>query len=444
MRIFRSLLACVVLVVVLAPAAWAAAGFDEVQVIGSGPVAFRPVAAVNDGGERAVAWVRASYSGGRVVTIARGDRGGAWALATLARAAQVRELQLVLTAQGDTVAAWQERGQVITAVARRGGPFGVQILSRSGSYRPRVAALADGRVAVRWISSVARVGRLQLAVRERDGRFSRARQLSRERARTRQLVPEHARGPAIAPQRASAPAIAATSDGGAILAWWGADKTLRAARLDAAARRPRRSVKVARSMRGGPRLAAGPDNIVVAAWSTSGADVSAQIWPRSRQPPRILAFEVAPIATTPASIAIGPDGAAIAASTAARPGDPGRRIRVSKGTIAGGWSDPAPLTHGVLALLNTPRVAITSSGDALVVWSNARLAPGPPLWDVLVARSPRDQTAFGEPEVLGPGPDQHGRSAGSIGVALASSAEHILAAWRAPGQDGGVAVATGH
>jgi hypothetical protein len=380
---------------------------------------------VNTGGERAVAWIGGAIPTDVGVTVARGAPAGEWTLSTVGRGGDVRDLQLVVTANGDTVAAWLAGGRVTVAVARRGRPFlGPQILGTAAGHAPRLAALADGRVALVWRS---RARRLQLAIGERGRRLRRARQLPRDRG--------------------TAPAIAATTDGGAIVAWATADGALRAARLRPGARGLRRSFAVARSISRGPRLAAGPNNVIVASWSGAGASgdsFTAQIWPGAPRPAHALvARHARPVGAVPASMALGPGGSAVAAITGFEPERPGPRILATKGSVAAGWSDAALITPEPLAIANTPRVAMTSDGDALVVWSNPPPVAGPPLWEILVVRSPRGSTAFGAPELLGLGPDRYGRGGDSTGVALASAGEHIVAAWRARGPGGGVAVTAG-
>jgi hypothetical protein len=428
MRTLRALLSAFILVAIAAPSAPAATGFDDAQVIGAGPVDGRPVAAVNAGGARALAWAAGVTATDLSLTVARGGPDGGWTLSKVGRGVGVRDLQLVVTTQGETVAAWHAGGRVMAAVARRGGPFlSPQVLSTAAGHTPRLAALADGRVALVWRSSLGRARRLQLTIREPGRRFDRARGLPRDRG--------------------TAPAIAATTDGGAIVAWSTADGTLRAARLRAGARSPRRSFAVARSVRAGPRLAAGPDNVVVVSWSRAGAaahSLTARIWPGSPQPARALvAADARPVNAVPVSLALGPDGSAVAAITAFGLTNPGPRILATRGTVAAGWRDPAFITPQPLAFANTPRVAMTAGGDALVMWSNPRPVAGPPQWEIFVARSPRGATVFGAAEILGLGPDRYGRGADSVGIGLAYAGEHIVAAWRAPGPGGGVAVATG-
>jgi hypothetical protein len=423
---------------VVAIPASAAGGFGEPVVVGAGPVVVgagwaSPVAALDAHGNHALAW-----TDGKRVHVARRTAGGTWTTQTISPPAdQMPDLQLVVTRGGDTIAAWTEtyadgnvKGGVpdrfLAAIARPGQPFGgphvIAKGPRADSALPRMAALADGRVvlvwrAARWPSG----GELRLAFRRPGEPFGRSRRLRHD---------------------GIAPAVVATSDGGAVLTWalpgrYRAPRVLRAARLPAHGHRVGRSFQLSASALEGARLAAGADNVVVASWASRHRPVgilAAQLTPR-RGPVRILSPQ-RPQATG-ATVALGPEGAVLAAFPALTSDAPGCACAgvgqwAASATAAGGFAAPVPLTPASPAV-GLARPTILPTGEALVVWSQTALRVGAPSSDVLVASRPAGSSSFAV-ETLGSG------RGSSAAVSLAQAAGHVLVAWPALGPNGGLDV----
>jgi hypothetical protein len=436
MRFVGAVFGALLLNALVALPASAAGGFGEPSVVGAGPVVTaqflaQPVAALGVRGDGALAW-----ADGARVHVARRAPGGAWAAQTIARQAdEVRDLQLVITRGGDTIAAWTQtyfakRGlpdRFLVTGARRGRPFGrPQVIAtgpRADAALPRMAGLADGRIVLIW--RAARLpfgGELRLAFLGPGDRFGRSRGLGRDGV---------------------APAVVATSDGGAVVAWaipakLHAPHPLRAARLPAGGLRLGRSFQFSAAAVAGARLAAGPGNVVIASWLSrrrpSGV-LAARLLPK-RGPVRILAAGLPH--RDAATVAFGPDGSALATFPDSYPeqGDPagigpaGIGQWAASGTAAGGFAAPVPVTPTGASDVTTPHPAILPTGEAVVVWSQTRAVPGPFRFDVVMARRPPGSSAFAGIETLGPG----------SGLTLAQAAGRVLVAWPAPGPSGGLTV----
>ncbi|MEA2219717.1 MAG: hypothetical protein QOJ35_2343 [Solirubrobacteraceae bacterium] len=443
MRLVIVLLYAVLLAAADAPAAAAAGGFGTPVAVGAGPVVTAtflaaPVAALGAAGDGAIAW-----AGGGHVSVARRPPAGAWSAQVVAtRADEVRDLQLAVTAAGDTVLAWTHSyadgrhlpDRLFVATARRGRRFGRALILASGprsdAALPRMALLGDGHVVLVWRKARAPSGgELQLAFLGSDGRFGRSSGTGADGV---------------------APAIVATSDGGAVVAWatpagFHASHALRAARLPTGGDKLGRSFEFSASAVEGARLAAGPGNVVIASWASKQRPVglfAAQLAPR-----RGAAYAVrsgARAATGP-PIAVGPGGVAVATFVAAthqppppEGGSPGSGQWVATGSAAGALDSRMELATPSLSLSVGPASpTILPSGEALVAWSQDRfLAGGRRVADVLVARRPPGATAFASIEPLGSG-DLPRR----MPVALARFDATVLVAWPAPGKDRGMLVA---
>jgi hypothetical protein len=439
MRLIGVVIGGLVLSAVVALSASAAGGFGELSVVGAGQVATarflaQPVAALGAGGDGALAW-----SDGARVHVARRAPGGGWTAQMISpRADEVPDLKLVITRDGDTVAAWTEdyaekRGtpnRFMAAVGRRGRRFGrPQVIAaggRAASALPQMAALADGRVILIWRAPrLPFGGELRLAFLEPDHRFGRSRGLGRDGV---------------------APAVVATTDGGAVVAWeipgqLHAPHPLRAARLPAHGHRLGRSFQFFRSAAEGARLASGPGNVVVASWASRrpaaiAAHVSllaAQLTPRRG---RVHTLSRGEARQKAAAIAVGPHGSALAAFPARFRGAARRQWAVS-GTAAGEFAARVPLTPVAPPEVSLPSPSILPSGEALVVWSQGRPVPGKPTFEVLLARRPAGSSAFADVETLGSG---HYKTGSLPPVMLAQAAGRVLVAWPAPGPSGGLIV----
>jgi hypothetical protein len=428
---------CAVLLggVVAIPAS-AAGGFGELSVVGAGRVVggrvAPPVAAVDARGDGAVGW-----SDGARVHVARRAAGGTWTAQAISRAAdEVSDVQLVVARGGDIIAVWTEtyadgsvKGGVpdwlLAAVAPQGRPFGrPQVIAkgpRADSALPRLASLADGRVVLIWRNARwPRGGDLRMALLGSDRRFGRSAGLGVDGV---------------------APAVVATSDGGAVVSWASpgplhAPRRLFAARLAAGGHRLGRRFEISPSAVAGARLAAGPDNVVMASWASRGSPaglLAAQLTPR-RGPVRVLRPGV-PKATA-AALAVGPGGSTLATFLArtgfGTPGFGGGRDGqwVASGTAAGGFDARVELpTSGRPLVSGTP--AILPTDEALVAWSQ---------FDdkVLVARKPAGSADFAAAETIGSG---HYRDDSTPLVTLAQAAGHVLLAWSGPRPRGGMIVA---
>jgi hypothetical protein len=77
---------------------------------------------------------------------------------------------------------------------------------------------------------------------------------------------------------------------------------------------------------------------------------------------------------------------------------------------------------------------LLASGEALVLWLQPRAQPGPPVYDVLVARRAPAQAAFAPPQPVS------GAATGdrAVGLVVATGGERILVAWPAPTPGGGM------
>jgi hypothetical protein len=80
---------------------------------------------------------------------------------------------LIVAADGSRTVAWQQSGQILTAAAAPGGPFGAPVRLPTAGYARDVQIVqgADGTVVVAWVASQGQGNALQIAVRPPAGGF---------------------------------------------------------------------------------------------------------------------------------------------------------------------------------------------------------------------------------------------------------------------------------
>jgi hypothetical protein len=418
------------LVVAVAPAAVAAgpAGFSDPVAIGSGDAA-RTAGAVGADGTAALAWTGFTREGATLRAALRTGAAGPWRTSALSvDASDIRDPQLAVTPDGDVVLAWAEitgrgrRHDVALSAAPAGGDFGAirRIAVGNGfSAFPRLAVLRSGAVLLAFRDAPLPRGRarLRVALRPAGGdRFG---------------------APGTVARRVAALALAATGDGAA-LAWSTpapkprAARTLYALLLDRRAHPRARPLPISQAAGAEVRLAGSPGGASIASWirpRAAGRPIAlfTREFERSLEPARPV---LAPVGTAfggAAAVTVGASGRALAAATALGPG--GVRVFAARSAVGAAWSDLQELSVQPTPVVGDPRPVLLARGEALVVWTQPRVQPGGPVYDVLVAQRPAGQVAFAAPQSL-TGNLPGGQAAGLL---AATGGSRVLVAWAAPG-----------
>jgi hypothetical protein len=428
-------LLAVLLAVAVAPATAVGAGpagFSDPVAIGTG-FAGLTAAAVSADGHAALAWPE--FTGGDAVlhVALRDGPGRPWRTADLASGDPgIRDPHLAIAPNGDTVLAWAgfaaraRRPHVAVVTAPSGGDFGaVRHFAVGNGFAafPRLAVLRSGAVLLAFRDAPLPRGtaRLKVALRPASGgRFG---------------------PPRAVATRASSLALAASGTG-AVMAWSapparsGAARALYALRLDGHGRVRKGPAIISRAV--GPaavRLAGSPDGQSIVSWvgpvPFAGARFTRMVEPSLRlaqplPPPAGATFGGA------AAVAMGVSGRALATATALGAG--GVRVFAARSAFGGPWIGDQELTAQPAPVLGSPRPVLLASGEALVLWLQPRAQPGPPVYDVLVARRAPAQAAFAPPQPVS------GAATGdrAVGLVVATGGERILVAWPAPTPGGGM------
>jgi hypothetical protein len=412
------------------------AGFSDPMAIGTGPAGLT-AAAVSADGHAALAWPEFIPGGETVLHVALRDAPARpWRTSRVAvDALGIRDPQLVIAPNGDTVLAWagfaggRRHPDLALVTAPPGGDFGVVRRVAVGNAFlafPRLVVLRSGAVlfAFRDARLPRGTARLRVALRPASGgRF----------------------GPPRAVATGAANLALAASGSGAVMAWSappagrGAARALYALRLDGHGWARGAAALISPSVGAAAiRLAGSPDGQSIVSWEGPGRYAGAR-FTRMVEPSLHLARPLpAPVGTPfggAAAVTMGVSGRALAAATALGAG--GVRVFAGRSAFGGPWTDRQELTAQPAPVLGSPRPVLLASGEALVLWLAPRAQPGPPVYDVLLARRAPAQAAFAPPEAVS------GSATGdrANGLVVATGGEHILVAWPAPAPAGGMLAA---